>query len=483
MTYGEIEQKANQLANTLLQHGIKRNDKIALLMENSFDYIAAYFGILKAGAVVVALNNEITSVNLSFLLENSESRALISDHRFLPILAATHSDLKKVYLLLLDDCEWEYHSIKCIHFSKIFASGDASRPNQKIISIDLASLVYTSGSTGTPKGVMLSHQNLVDNTISIVQYLKLTPDDRIMVVLPFYYIYGNSLLTTHFCCGGSVVVDNSFIFPNKIIETMKRLMVTGFAGVPSTFMLLLNKSIIHTTKFESLRYVTQAGGAMSPVIQEKVADVFAPAKLYIMYGTTEASPRLTYLEPEMLKIKSGSIGKAIPNVDVFVADDQGNPVPAGQTGEIVARGSNIMKGYWKDPDATAAVLRDGLYYTGDLGKIDEDGYIFVVGRTKDMIKVGGKRVSAKEVEEALITIPQISEVAVIGVEDQILGEAIKAFIVYKDNHRIELDEIKQKLVCLLSHYKMPSAYEIVNELPKNEAGKVMKEKLRDCKTN
>ena len=475
-SFMDIEQNANRVTNFLIKNGISRGDRISLLMENSISYIICYFGILKAGAVVVAINNEVTSDNLLFYLNNSESSAIIAGSRFsslFPIIS--HAPSVK---FMISDTSLAYPPRTAYSLEDILQSEKPQRPEVSTISLDLASIVYTSGSTGNPKGVMLSHQNLSDNTVSISNYLKLTPEDRIMVVLPLYYIYGNSLLTTHFYCGGSVVIDNRFMFPNLVLETMRKMKVTGFAGVPSTYMILLNKSTIRQCKLESLRYVTQAGGSMPPSIQLQVAEVFAPAKLYVMYGTTEAAPRLTYLEPEMLSTKLGSIGKAIPNVEVIIADENGRALPAGHIGEIAARGSNIMLGYWKDPQSSAAVLRNGYYFTGDLGKTDEDGYIYVVGRTKDMIKVGGNRVSAKEVEEALLNLPHISEAAVIGVPDSILGEAIKAFIVPKTEHIPDVSLIKKELSSMISPYKIPTLYSFHRELPKNESGKIMKEKLR-----
>ncbi len=476
VSFMDIEQNANRIANFLIKNGISRGDRISLLMENSIKYIISYFGILKAGAVVVAINNEVTSDNLLFYLNNSESSAIIVSNQFSALLSIlSHTPSVK---FIISDTSLVDPPRAAYSMEDILKSEKPERPDVSTISLDLASIVYTSGSTGNPKGVMLSHQNLSDNTISISKYLKLTSEDRIMVVLPFYYIYGNSLLTTHFFCGGSVIIDNRFIFPNLVIETMRKMQVTGFAGVPSTYMILLNKSIIRQCKLESLRYVTQAGGSMPPSIQLQVAETFAPAKLYVMYGTTEAAPRLTYLEPEMLSVKLGSIGKAIPNVEVIIADENGRALPAGHVGEIAARGSNIMLGYWKDPQSSAAVLRNGFYFTGDLGKTDEDGYIYVVGRIKDMIKVGGNRVSAKEVEDALLNLPYISEAAVIGVPDSILGEAIKAFIVPKTQHTPDVSQIKKELSSLISAYKIPTLYSFQKELPKNESGKIMKEKLR-----
>ena len=231
-----------------------------------------------------------------------------------------------------------------------------------------------------------------------------------MVVLPFHYIYGKSLLNTHFFVGGSVVVDNRFLYPNVVLQTLQEQEVTGFAGVPSTFTILLNRSNLKALKFPKLRYVTQAGGAMAPAVQKEVAAVFAPARLFIMYGATEASARLSFLDPDDLPCKWGSIGKAIANVELFVADDLGRPLPAGEEGEIVARGSNLMSGYWNHPEEAEKVLRNGLYSTGDIGRMDAEGFLYIVGRTRDMIKIGGNRVSAKEIEEALHEHPDVVEV-------------------------------------------------------------------------
>jgi acyl-CoA synthetase (AMP-forming)/AMP-acid ligase II len=355
---------------------------------------------------------------------------------------------------------------------------DERPPCAGTIDIDLASIVYTSGSTGKPKGVMLSHLNLVSNTKSTVSYLRLQETDRIMVVLPFHYIYGTSLLYTHLAVGGSLVIENRFLYPNVVLDAMDQQKVTGFSGVPSTFMLLLNKSTLNSRKFESLRYVTQAGGGMAPSIQMQVQKAFDPAQLFIMYGSTEAAPRLTYLEPRDLPRKWGSIGKAVPNVEVFPADSHGQKVPQGTVGEIVARGSNIMMGYWRDEQGTAEVLRNGLYFTGDIGREDSEGFLYIEGRAKDIIKVGGNRVGAREIEEKILELEGVAEVAVIGVEDPILGEAIKAFVAAKDGHLLVEADLKAQLQKSLPTFKLPKWIVFRPELPKSAAGKILKSKLR-----
>lgn len=483
MTFSEIDTLANKVGNYLKERGIKRGDRVALLYENSFDYIISYYGILKSGAVTVALNTETTTDSLQYLLQNSGARAIITNHQFSKHLLPAIPFLPELQEVIIQQKDLTpYQKIKrinSVHLEDIYKDGKADHPAVRCIDIDLASIVYTSGSTGKPKGVVLSHLNIVSNTRSIVEYLELTKDDRIMVVLPFYYIYGKSLLNTHYFVGGSVVIDNRFAFPNVILETMKKTEVTGFSGVPSTFMILLNRSTVRNQKFPSLRYLTQAGGAMAPTVQKEVAEVFYPAKLFIMYGATEASARLSYLDPKDLPRKWGSIGKAIPNVDLFVADEEGRELPQGEVGELVARGSNFMSGYWKDPEETAKVMRNGLYYTGDLGRMDEEGFLYVVGRSKDMIKVGGERVSAKEIEETILELKSVQEVAVIGVEDPILGEAIKAFIIGAPGNGLKEEDIMNHCKKRLPPYKVPKYIEIVSELPKNESGKILKPVLRE----
>jgi long-chain acyl-CoA synthetase len=505
-SYQEINEKGNQLAHYFLETGMKKGDRIALLIENSIEYVVTYYAILKIGAITVALNTDNTAKDIEYILDDCEVSLLVSSQKLFrnakvlfentplaerhplqgnPPLARGEAGVRGVKTWQQKVLVWSNlkkikleHSItEIILIPHATENKPKTNPDIRIIDLDVASIVYTSGSTGKPRGATLTHLNIVTNTRSIVEYLELTPDDRIMVVLPFYYIYGKSLLNTHFYIGGSVVVDNRFLYPNVVLKTMQEQKATGFSGVPSTFTILLNRSDVRNYKFKSLRYLTQAGGAMAPAVQKKVAEIFSPAQLFIMYGATEASARLSYLDPKDLPRKWGSIGKAIPNVDLFVADEHGNPLPAGEHGEIVARGANLMPGYWNHPEETKKVLRNGLYWTGDIGELDEEGFIYVVGRSKDMIKVGGNRVSAKEIEEALYEHPQVNEVAVIGVQDDVLGEAVKAFVVLKDGKTNIDDKLNAFLKDKIAFYKIPKFYVYKDTLPKNKSGKIQKLKL------
>lgn len=480
LSYQDLGRLSRLMADKIRALGIEPGDRVAILFENSFEYIIAHFGALAAGAVEVSLNTEISASEHAKLLADCDSKGLIASKKFLRKLD-NHLGSLPALRVIISNSPFEFDSpcgLNAEHFDFSQCCDSNSRENwiTDRDPDDLASIVYTSGSTGKPKGVMLSHHNLMNNMYAIVEYLNLREDDRMLAVLPFHYIYGKSLLYTQFLCRGSLAIENRFAFPSVVLKTMKDLAATCFAGVPSTFSILMNKTAFPEESFPKLRLVTQAGGPMPTSLQRKVADAIKPAKLLIMYGSTEAAPRLTYLDPGKLDTKLGSIGKAISGVEIIITDDEGNILPRGEIGELRARGPNIMQGYWKDPEGTQRVLQNGYYRTEDLGYEDEEGYIFLTGRRRDIIKVGGNRVSAKEIEEIISEIPDVHEVAVVGIEDDILGEAIKAYIVMNGGQLKEAD-FRSQLRQSLPNYKVPSEIEFIDNLPKNESGKILKSQL------
>jgi acyl-coenzyme A synthetase/AMP-(fatty) acid ligase len=293
-----------------------------------------------------------------------------------------------------------------------------------------------------------------------------------MAILPFFYSYGNSLLLTHVRVGGSIVIDNRFAYPNVILDIMSKEKVTGFSGVPSTFAILMHKSNIMNYDWEHLRYLTQAGGPMTPALTMKIMGAMPHIKIFIMYGQTEASARLSYLRPDMLLKKIGSIGTAIPGVTLTVKDEEGHVCAPGVTGEIVAAGDNIMKGYWNQPQATSEVLKDDGLHTGDLAKIDEDGYLYIVSRKSDMIKSGAHRISPKEIEEILAEHEDVVETAVVGIPDEILGEAITAVVVLKSDSRVTAKDIMRHCRSNLPAFKIPKKIEFRDSIPKTASGKI-----------
>jgi acyl-CoA synthetase (AMP-forming)/AMP-acid ligase II len=356
----------------------------------------------------------------------------------------------------------------------------AEPPGTSLVDLDRASIVYTSGSTGKPRGALLRHASIVANTRSIIEYLELGPSDRILVVLPFHYVYGKSLLHTHAAVGASLIIENHFLFPQEALDTLEREGATGLAGVPSTFAILLNRSNIATRRLSSLRYVTQAGGPMPPETQRRLIEALPGKQIFIMYGATEASARLSYLSPTDLGRKLGSIGKAIPNVELRVLRDDGSETEADEVGEIVARGSNIMEGYWNDPEETAAVLDSAGYHTGDLGRRDAEGFLYVVGRKREMIKSGAHRISPKEIEEVLAASPSVHEAAVVGKPDEILGESIVAFVSIRPGHAPDARALAEWCRARLAHHKVPRSIRLLGEIPHNAAGKPDKPRLREA---
>jgi long-chain acyl-CoA synthetase len=480
-TYLDVEKYANSVANWLHAAGLKRGDRIALLHRNSIGYIGSYYGILKAGAVVVPLNTGVDARETAIIIEDCQAKILISETYFSPLIKKLlDSDLNSIELLAMsDNTEDIVFDLQSIQLSELSRISSEYRPCVASIDQDLSTIVYTSGSTGKPNGVMLSHLNVVANTESIVSYLDLRSDERCMVILPFYYVYGKSLLNSHFSVSGTVIIDNRFAYPNAILQTMIERKATSFAGVPSAYSALFKRSSINEMGFPDLRYFTQAGGNMPSEMRNRMNNRFPNRKFFVMYGTTEASARLAYLEPDLFSRKTESVGKAVPNVELKIVTEDGNEAIPGEEGEIVARGSNIMLGYWNAPGETREVLKDGWYYTGDLGVNDEDGDLCISGRKRDIIKVGIYKISAKEIEEILYTYPGIHEVVVIGIPDEDLGEAVKAVIVPDPETVLCAEKIMDFCSINLSAYKIPKVIEFMRELPKNQAGKVMKEDLSE----
>ena len=479
VSYRALNAMADRLAAFLLEQGIVAGDRVVLLLENGVPYIASYYGALKAGGVAVPLNCDTKAESLAALLRELEPRALVACGKSEELLRRMDPDSLQIPLLLLKSPSAAWSSGRCrvVDWDGIVEHGAGGDPGAADVAVDpsgLASIIYTSGSTGKPKGVMLSHRNIVANTGSIVQYLELTEKDVQMVVLPFFYVMGKSLLNTHVAVGGTVVLNNSFAYPAAVVRQMADERVTGFSGVPSTYAYLLHRSPLEAfrDRLESLRYCTQAGGHMAREIKEKLLQVLpSHTRLFIMYGATEAAARLTYVEPERLLAKLDSIGRPIPGVTVRVLDQSGAELPDGEQGELVAAGANIMQGYWRDAAATARVLDRHGYHTGDLGYRDAEGYLYVTGRKDDLLKVGGHRIDPQEVEDALMATGLLLEAAVVGVDDAVLGKRLVALVVPLQGKPAE-GQVLALCFARLPRHKLPAAIRFVGSLPKSANAKI-----------
>jgi acyl-CoA synthetase (AMP-forming)/AMP-acid ligase II len=462
VSYAELYTLAASIAAGLAAAGVRPGDRVASLFPHGPEAVAAIYGTWLAGAVSVPLNPLARAHELAIAVAHAEARVLLHEPGQREVSAlANEPGLGQTRILPLDE------------LSGLAAGTEPGLQTPPGAAADeLAMLIYTSGTTGRPKGVCLTHANLAANTRAIVRYLGLTARDRVLSVLPFNYAYGNSVLHTHLAVGASIVLEKNLVFPRAVVETMQRERVTGFSGVPSTFALLLSRGNLDETRLDALRYVTQAGAAMAPGMIEKLVAALPGVGIYVMYGQTEATARLTYLPPARLHDKLGSAGIPVDGVELQVRDGQGRVLPAGEQGEVWARGPNVMRGYWRDEAATRNVLHEGWLRTGDFGQLDAEGFLFLAGRRSDIIKTGAHRVHPLEVEEAICTLPGVIEVAVTGVEDEILGQAITAFVVADPATPLTIERVKARCKELLASYKIPKHVEFRASLPRTSSGKV-----------
>lgn len=460
VSYRELYTESLKVASFLNSNlGDRKN--IILISPNSKFFISAYLGILKSGNVCVPLNFSIEQENLDFIIETTAC-----DTIFIAKSARSKYQIPSHILII------EEEGLDQISNNQAVADYYVAVENDQ-----LAEIIFTSGSTGTPKGVMISHQNVIANTKSIISYLNLKSQDIMCVVLPFYYCYGLSLLHTHLRVGGALVLNNSFMFLGAVLSDIKDYKCTGFAGVPSHFQILLKKSnTFKTSIFPDLRYVTQAGGKLHAVFIDEFIQAFPDKEFYVMYGQTEATSRLSYLEPKMIHKKASSIGKPILGVEFIIVNEKGEHLGAQQEGELLAKGDNIMLGYYKDEEETLKTIKDGWLYTGDVAVMDEDGDYYLVARKKEILKVAGKRVSPKEIEEVILALPEVIDCTISGYDDDLFGEAIQAIIVaqtpFEEAHLKE--KIRHACANKLAHYKIPQKIIFEKVMKMGTSGKKIK---------
>lgn len=480
-SYAQLAQRINHLAGLLQQRGVKKGDRVALFMDNTIDMVVSVFAVLKAGGVFMPVNPLTKHDKLAYMLNDARASALITQQTLSGIYEFALGHNQSVHTVLVS-------GLKDAHDARVSLlqtdasdtpSAQASWQDPDLIDQDLAAIIYTSGSTGDPKGVMLTHLNMVSANTSVSTYLGLHRDDIILCALPLAFDYGLYQVLMGFKVGATVVLERSFTFPVKVLETMVREQVTVFPGVPTMFAMLTNLKTLRDYTLTSLRMITNTAAALSEAHIQQLRALFPQATLFSMYGLTECK-RVTYLPPDQLDRRPTSVGKGMPNEEVWLVDDLGQRLPNGSTGELVIRGSNVMRGYWEKPQETAKRLKPGpmpgemVLYSGDLFKTDDEGYLYFVSRKDDIIKSRGEKVSPREVENALYAIDGVYEAAVIGVPDALLGEAVKAFVVLKPEVQLSEREVIKQCLGRLENFMAPKYVEFVESLPKTDTGKIKK---------
>jgi acyl-CoA synthetase (AMP-forming)/AMP-acid ligase II len=488
LTYGELAERVRALAAQLAAHGVRAGDRVLAALPNTHATVVAGLAVNALGATSVEVNREWSAEILAGIAAQSGVRHAVVWGRDARTWAKVQAarPLERLWVVhggplperLLADLAGAPATL-------LLEDGRADpalppappAPAPRLSPDQVALVLYTSGSTGRPRGVMQTFRNVNANSRSIVQYLGLGPDDRAMLVMPTYYCYGRSVLQTHLLAGGSVFLDGRFTFPRVVLEAMASEGCTGFAGVPLTFEIIRRQVDVSTLAFPRLRYLTQAGGAMAPETVEWVRAAFQPAKLFVMYGQTEATARLAYLPPDRGAEKRGSMGVAIPGVELRVVDEQGRELARGETGHLVARGDNVTLGYLDEPEETAAILHDGWLWTGDLALRDEEGFFFHRGRSKEILKIGGHRVSPIEIEHEVAEHPDVAEAAVIGLADPLMGEVPVAYVVARPGRTPAPEDVRAFCRARMASYKVPVRVIRVDALPRNESGKLLRAEL------
>lgn len=485
-SYAEFDQSVSMFASALLGVGVKEGDHVAFLLGNTPHFLISLYATMRIGATAIPINPIYSPDEISYILHNSDAKAVIALDQLLPLVekAAVAFPTIEQYIICetSDDVEEKIEALpeaakeKVQLFSRLIATG---KPNFEPVSVnenETAIILYTSGTTGHPKGAMLTHKNLYSNARDVGDYLGFSENDRIVATLPVFHVFALTVVVNAPLLKGATVLLLPRFSPSEVFNTIKSEQATVFAGVPTMFNFLYQYPEGKTEDFDSIRLAISGGASLPVALLHNFEEKFN-VRVSEGYGLSEASP-VTCFNPLDRERVPGSIGTNIVNVENKVVDEYGDEVPVGEVGELIVRGPNVMKGYYKMPEETAVAIRDGWLYTGDLARQDENGYFYIVDRKKDMIIVGGYNVYPREVEEVLFAHPDIVEAAVIGVPDPDFGEEVQAFVVLKKGAQLEEKALKEFCAKRLAKYKIPETIDFLDELPKNTTGKILRRSLK-----
>ncbi len=478
LTYRELNRRVNRLARALEGRGFAYGDRVGMLAYNCLEFIEVIMAAAKLGLVLVPLNWRLKAPELAFQMNDSGTRALVFDPELAPLAQAVRAEARVDTAIVLGG--EDVHGATAYE-TLLAGQSDAEPTPAKEPDGDTPHIImYTAGTTGKPKGAILSQGASFWNAVNL-EGIDFTSRDRDLLVLPMFHIGGIGLFTLPMLYHGATVVIMRTFDPAVCLRLLVRENITLFFGVPAVFLFLIQHPDFSADAFRNVRMVMSGGAPLPVSLVKRYLD--AGIVLQQGFGMSEAAPSIATLAKELAMAKAGSIGRAVYHLDVRIVDDDMNDLPANEVGELVMRGPNIMQGYWNRPDATEEAFRGGWFHSGDLARMDEDGDLFIVERKKDMFISGGENVYPAEVENVIYELPQVSEVAVIGVKDEKWGEVGKAVVALKEGQTLTGDEIIEHLRSRLAKYKIPKSVDFIGALPRNAAGKVLKTVLRDGQEN
>jgi acyl-CoA ligase (AMP-forming) (exosortase A-associated) len=483
-SYREVGRRTAGLATGLRAAGMRRGDRVGIYLDASVPQVMSIFGVSQGEGVYVPINALLHDEQVMHIARDCGMKGLITTAAKIAALETVLPQIPSLeFLVVMGEGEIPPQPLPVYRFDEFCATEPPNPWHETNIETDLAAILYTSGSTGKPKGVMLSHANVVAGSRIVATYLEITDAERILAVLPFSFDAGMNQLMTAFEKGGTLILIN-FTFAREIVQSLLKERVTGLAGVPTLWSLLAQPgSTLSKQPLPDLRYITNTGGAMPQTVLKILRQNLPATKIFLMYGLTEAF-RSTYLPPDELDRRPTSIGKAIPDTEILVLNDNGQLCKPGEPGELVHRGPTVSLGYWNRPEETARALRpnpllppemgncEKVCYSGDVVKMDEEGFLYFIGRRDTMIKSSGVRISPTEVEEVLFQTGKLRGAAVIGLPDDILGQVVKAFIVPRDGESLNTEALLAHCAEKMPRYMVPKFLEVLSELPKTSSGKV-----------
>lgn len=471
ITYGELLSRVNRLANALRELGIGEDSKVALLLRNVPEFVISYYATLALGAVVVPLCYMCLAEEVEKIVCDSMVETLITNFEFNDMVKELQGSMcSQINRIIVSEAP-ELEGV--IPYEKLLESGSDSLEGVARSKDDVAALLYAPTSSKVVRGCMLTHGNLEWNARTTARLCKMTSDDVVMGVLPFFAAYGQScVMNASIYAGSSIVLHESFI-PGEVLKSLQHEQVTVFMGVPTMYVYILNHPLIYQYDLSSVRLWTCGGAPFSREVMERWNNELG-ARIYEGYGLTEAAP-LVCMQPLEGTYKIGSIGLPPEDVEVKVVDEEGKELERGEVGELIVRGPNVMKGYYNKPEETEKVLKDGWLYTGDMVYMDNDGYLFIVGRKKDLIIRGGFNIYPREIEEVLASHPLISEAAVVGVPNKYLGEEVKAYVKLKPGSTLTEEQVLEYCEERLPYYKTPKFVVFVKSFKKDPSGQIIKD--------